>query len=132
MLRGKLIAPGRARTGPHGINQQSVSRMGRRVGSGVARARSERIGGQAHFKASNGFRRHSHSTATKVRFAQKVEQERQTRDCLSCRSRASRYRATTTGVPTLTLSNRSTMSWLYMRMQPYDAKVPIEDGLLVP
>jgi hypothetical protein len=28
------------------------------------------------------------------------------------------YRVTTTVVPTLTRSNRSTMSWLYMRMQP--------------
>src|SRR3954464_1764382 len=39
---------------------------------------------------------------------------------------------TTTGVPTLTRPNRSRMSGLYMRMQPYEAKVPIEDGLLVP
>src|SRR5215204_5703855 len=46
--------------------------------------------------------------------------------------RADCYFVTTTSVPTVTRSNRSTMSWLYMRMQPYDAKVPIEDGLLVP
>src|SRR5207244_1813099 len=42
------------------------------------------------------------------------------------------YRVTTTGVPTLTRSNRSRMSWLCMRMQPYETKPPIEPGALVP
>jgi len=38
------------------------------------------------------------------------------------------YLVTTTVVPMLTRPNRSTMSWLYMRMQPYDTKPPIEPG----
>src|SRR3954470_18760713 len=32
----------------------------------------------------------------------------------------------------LTRSNRSVMSWLYIRMQPYETYPPIDPGLLVP
>src|SRR3954471_17517442 len=39
---------------------------------------------------------------------------------------------TTTWVPTSTRSNRSVMSWLSMRMQPYEANLPTDSGLLVP
>src|SRR5438477_1372047 len=42
------------------------------------------------------------------------------------------YRTTITVVPTLTRPYRSTTSWLYMRMQPYETKPPIEPGALVP
>src|SRR5215207_6189801 len=45
---------------------------------------------------------------------------------------AALYRETATGVPTLTRSNRSRMSSLYMRMQPYEANVPIDSGRFVP
>jgi hypothetical protein len=41
-------------------------------------------------------------------------------------------RSTTTRVPTSTRSNRSMTSSLNIRMQPYDAKVLIEAGRLVP
>src|SRR5579864_5896496 len=39
---------------------------------------------------------------------------------------------TTTSVPLLTRPNRSVMSSLYMRIQPWDTKPPIDPGLLVP
>src|SRR5689334_9717460 len=39
---------------------------------------------------------------------------------------------TTTCVPTSTCANRSVMSWLSMRMQPYEANLPIDSGLFVP
>src|SRR5829696_8009876 len=39
---------------------------------------------------------------------------------------------TTTWVPTSTRSNRSVMSSLSMRMQPYEANVPIDSGRFVP
>src|SRR5215212_1140751 len=39
---------------------------------------------------------------------------------------------TTTWVPTSTRSNRSEMSWLSIRMQPYEANLPIDSGRLVP
>ena len=42
------------------------------------------------------------------------------------------YRCDTTGVPTLTLANRSKTSSFIIRIQPADAKVPIEPGLFVP
>src|SRR5215218_2607887 len=39
---------------------------------------------------------------------------------------------TTTWAPTSTRSNKSVMSWLSIRMQPYEANLPIDSGLLVP
>jgi hypothetical protein len=50
--------------------------------------------------------------------------------CRSARNHA--QRATTTGVPTFTRVKRWAMSSLYMRMQPYEANVPIEPGRFVP
>ena len=46
--------------------------------------------------------------------------------------RFSAHRCTRTGVPTLTLWKRSRTSSLSIRTQPADAKVPIDDGRLVP
>src|SRR4051794_41310448 len=45
---------------------------------------------------------------------------------------AAAQRVTTTSAPTVTRSNRSAMSSLSMRMQPYEANVPIESGRFVP
>ena len=44
---------------------------------------------------------------------------------------AAAQRVTTTSAPTVTRSNRSAMSSLSMRMQPYEANVPIESGRFV-
>src|SRR3954469_8464114 len=41
-------------------------------------------------------------------------------------------RVTTTRVPTVTRVKRSPMSSLYIRMQPYEANLPIDSGRLVP
>src|ERR1700674_4415301 len=42
------------------------------------------------------------------------------------------YRITTTFVPTLTRSERSTTSWLVIRMQPDDTAAPIVSGSFDP
>ena len=39
---------------------------------------------------------------------------------------------TVTGVPTITWSNSSAMSWFSMRIQPDDMALPIDCGSLVP
>src|SRR5215216_8160283 len=43
-----------------------------------------------------------------------------------------RQGVTTTGVPTFTRPNRSAISRLCMRMQPYETNLPIDSGRLVP
>jgi hypothetical protein len=132
-----LIVPGWARTTRRGLISAAL-RWSAGPSEVVSQGQSRRDWCGSQFEASTSFEA-AFTPACNLRHGllSRLEQETSSRESPSPHRQrpvwpASRYRATTTGVPTLTLSNRSTMSWLYMRMQPYDAKVPIEDGLLVP